>query len=172
MLVTKLCPHQKEQKHPLKWKFLTKKNGVLDFWNLLSVRFLEYQKHQFLRFFIFYFFWQRNALFWLQNQTILNEIKQSNGIKPQKINFFSIFCKFLPQKGNFFWKVPSKVIYTFYLKHQKYPFRALIFHPLPETESCPSLYILKQRLTTTKTHTKASPASHHVQVDFFLANSN
>ena len=68
-------------------------------------------------------------------QMILDEIKQSNGIKPQKIYFFMIFCKFLPHKGNFCWKVPSKVIYTFYLKHRKYPFCAPIFHPLSETES-------------------------------------
>ena len=27
------------------------------------------------------------------------------------------------------------MIYTFYLKHQKYPFCAPIFHPLSETES-------------------------------------
>ena len=46
-----------------------------------------------------------------------------------------IFCKFLPHKGNLGWKVPLKVIYTFYLKHQKYPFCAPIFHPLSETES-------------------------------------
>ena len=68
-------------------------------------------------------------------QMILDEIRQSNGIKSQKINFFMVFCKFLPHKENFCWKVPSKVIYTYYLKHQKYPFCAPIFHPLSETES-------------------------------------
>ena len=46
-----------------------------------------------------------------------------------------IFCKFLPHKGTFCWKVPSQNIFTFYLKHQKYPFCAPIFHPLSETES-------------------------------------
>ena len=46
-----------------------------------------------------------------------------------------IICKFHPHKRNFGWKVPLKVIYTFYLKHQKYPFCAPIFHPLSETES-------------------------------------
>ena len=67
---------------------------------------------------------------------ILDEIKQSNGIKPPpKINFFMTFCKFLPQKGNFCWNMPSKISYTFYMKHQKYPFCAPIFHPLSETES-------------------------------------
>ena len=68
-------------------------------------------------------------------QMILDEIKQSNGIKPQKITIFMIFLNFLPHKGNFGWKLPSKIIYTFYLKHQKYPFCAPIFHPLSETES-------------------------------------
>ena len=60
-------------------------------------------------------------------QTILDEIKQSNNIKPQKINFLMIFCKCLPHKGNFGWKVPSKVIYIFYQKYKKYPFCAPIF---------------------------------------------
>ena len=68
-------------------------------------------------------------------QMILDEIKQSNGTKPPKINFFMIFCKLLPHKRTFCWKVPSKNIYTFYLKHRKYPFCAPIFHPLSETES-------------------------------------
>ena len=56
-------------------------------------------------------------------------------LKPKKSIFFIIFCQFLPHKGNFCQKVPSKVIYTSYLKHQKYPFCAPIFHPLSETES-------------------------------------
>ena len=68
-------------------------------------------------------------------QMILDEIKQSNGIKPQKINFFMIFCKFLPHKETLCWKVPSQDIFIFYLKHQKYPYCAPIFHPLSETES-------------------------------------
>ena len=46
-----------------------------------------------------------------------------------------IFCEFLPHKGNFCWKLTSKVIYTSYLKHQKYPFCAPIFHLISETES-------------------------------------
>ena len=66
-------------------------------------------------------------------QMILDEIEQSNGIKPKDIYFFMIVCKFCPHKGNLCWKVPSKVIYTFYLKLQKYPFCAPIFHPLSET---------------------------------------
>ena len=68
-------------------------------------------------------------------QMILDEIEQSNGIKPQKNNFFMIFCKFLLHKGNLCWKVPSQISYTFYLKHKKYPFCAPNFHPLSETES-------------------------------------
>ena len=77
-----------------------------------------------------------------KKQMILHEIKQSNGIKPQKINFSCFFCKFLPHKGNFCWKVPSKLIYSFYLKHQKYPFCAPIFNPLLETESYVFTYFL------------------------------
>ena len=58
-----------------------------------------------------------------------------------------IFCKFLPHKILFCWKVHIKNMYTFYLKNQKYSFCALIFHPLSETESywificaCPTLF--------------------------------
>ena len=68
-------------------------------------------------------------------QMSLDEIKQSNSIKPPKIYFFMIFCKFLPHTGNFCWNVPSQVIYTFYLKLQKYPCCAPIFPSLSETES-------------------------------------
>ena len=100
-------------------------------------------------------------------QMILDEIRQSNGIKPPKINFFTIFCKFLPHKGNFTWKVPSKVIYTFYLKHQKYPFCAPIFHPLSETESYAyfitswlKLVIVWIRILSIACHTFRIP--HHI----------
>ena len=75
-------------------------------------------------------------------QMILDEIKQSNGIKPPNNNFFMIFLKFLPHKGPFCWKVTLKNIYTFYLKHQKYPFCAPIFRPLSETESCGNIFSL------------------------------
>ena len=44
---------------------------------------------------------------------ILDEIEQSNGIK----HFLKIFCKFVPNKGSFCWKVSLKTIYTIYLKH-------------------------------------------------------
>ena len=94
--------------------------------------FLDCQKYQFLRVFLVFVTKELHILAALQ-QMILDEIKQSNDIKPQEI--FMIFCKFLPHKGNFCWKVPSKVIYTFYRKLQKYPFCAPIFHPLSETES-------------------------------------
>ena len=52
-----------------------------------------------------------------------------------KIYFLKIFGKFLPHNGNFFWKVFSKIIYTFYLKYQKYHFCAPIFNPISDTES-------------------------------------
>ena len=54
---------------------------------------------------------------------------------PKKSNFFMIFCKFLPHKGHFCWKLHSQVIYTIYLNHKKYPICAPIFHLLYETES-------------------------------------
>ena len=66
---------------------------------------------------------------------ISDEIKQSNSIKPPKNQLFHDFLKFPPDKGPFCGKVPSKNIYTLYLKHQNYPFCAPIFHPLSETES-------------------------------------
>ena len=80
----------------------------------------------------FFFLTKEHPILAALKQMILYEIKQSNGIKPQEIYFFMIFCQFLPHKGNFCWKVPSKVIYTFYLKLQKYPFCAPIFHHLSE----------------------------------------
>ena len=43
-------------------------------------------------------------------QKILDEIKQSNGIKPLTNQTFHDFCKFLPHKGNFCWKVSSTII--------------------------------------------------------------
>ena len=72
-------------------------------------------------------------------QMILNEIRQSNGIKSQKINSFRIFCKFLSHKGYFCWKVPSKVIFTFYLKHQNIPSAHHSELLLPEDEQKPKL---------------------------------
>ena len=44
VLVTKLCLCQKKPKTPTKMKILDKKNDVLDFWNSLSVMFLDYKK--------------------------------------------------------------------------------------------------------------------------------
>ena len=58
--------------------------------------------------------------------------------KPPKKLLFQDFFQFLPHNKNFCWKVSSKIIYNFYLKHQKYPFCAPIFQPISETESYPS----------------------------------
>ena len=44
VLVTKLCLRQKNQKHPLKWKFDKKKHDFLYFWNAPSVMVLDYPK--------------------------------------------------------------------------------------------------------------------------------
>ena len=71
-----------------------------------------------------------------------------------------IFCKFLPHKGNLCWKVASKVIYTFYLKHQKYPFCAPIFHPLSETESYFNCVALVSNISSS--HRVASRLGHLV----------
>ena len=78
---------------------------------------------------------KKHPILTLLKQMILDEIKQSNGMKPKKINFFMIFCKFLPHKGTFCRKVPSQNIFTFYLKNLKYPLCAPIFHLLSETET-------------------------------------
>ena len=67
---------------------------------------------------MFLVFWMMESLILSAlKQKILGEIKQLNGIKNPK-NILS-----------------SKMINTFYLKHQKYPFCAPIFHPLSDTES-------------------------------------
>ena len=124
---------KKKQKKTLKWKYWLKKHEVLDFWKVPSVMFLDYHKKQFKV--IFFFFLQGTFFLTALKQMISDEISQSNGIKSQNISSFMIFWWFIPHKGNFCWKVPSKVIYNFYLKHQKYPFCATIFHPLSETES-------------------------------------
>ena len=135
VLVTKLCLRKKKQKKTLKWKFLTKK------WH---PRFLEYAEGHDFRLskitdfdgVLVFFLTKERLILAALKQMILDEIKQSNGIKPQEIYFFMIFCKFFPHNEHFCWKVPSKVIYTFYLKLQKYPFCAPVFHPLSETVSC------------------------------------
>ena len=123
----------KKTKTPTKMKNFDKK---------ISPRFLECAKRHVFRLskktvlrVLLFFLTRECPILTALKQMILDEIRQSNGIKSQKINFFMIFCKFLPHKDNFCWKVPSKVVYTFYMKHQKYPFWAPISHPLSETES-------------------------------------
>ena len=65
----------------------------------------------------------------------------------------TLFCMFLPYKGNFCSKVPSKVINTFFLKVQKYVFCAPIFHPLSEIESKPSAkFFFNKELAFQKFH--------------------
>ena len=70
--------------------------------------FLDFQKITVFEGFLVFLTKERPILTVIK-QMMLDEIKQWNGIKPQKINFFMIVCKFLPHKGNFCWKVPSKV---------------------------------------------------------------
>ena len=98
------------------------------------------KKKVFKGFFLFFCFLTKESLILSAlKQKILDEIEQSNGKTLTKIKFFISFCKFFPRKGNICWKVPLKIIYTFYLKHQKYAFCAPIIHPLSETES----YVIK-----------------------------
>ena len=93
------------------------------------------KKKVFKGFFLFFCFLTKESLILSAlKQKILDEIEQSNGKTLTKIKFFISFCKFFPRKGNICWKVPLKIIYTSYLKHQKYPFCAPIFHPISETE--------------------------------------
>ena len=77
---------------------------------------------------------KKNHILNALKQKILDEIKLSNGIKPQKIIFLKIFGKFLLDNRDFGWNLSSKNIYTFYLKHIKYPFCAPIFHLIYEPE--------------------------------------
>ena len=79
------------------------------------------------------FFFKESLILSALKQNILNEIEQLNGKK--KIYFFKTFCKFLPPKGIFVGKCLLNMFFTFYLKHQKYPFCAPIFHPISENES-------------------------------------
>ena len=124
VLVTKSCLRQKNQKTPSKMKILDK----IKTW---QPRFLESAKRHLFRLpkitvfeGVFGFFYKGTPFFDCIKADDLDKIEQSNGIKPQKINFFMNFCKSLPHKGNFCWKVTSTVIYTSYLKHQIYPFCA------------------------------------------------
>ena len=55
-------------------------------------------------------------------------------INPKKINLFRIFVISFLTKENFSLQRTFKVVFTSYLKHIKYTFCALIFHPLSETE--------------------------------------
>ena len=99
-------------------------------------RFLEYAEAHVLKFpkkmsfwgFFCFFLWTKYSIILSSiKQKILGEIMQSNGIKSPQNLFFKIFCKFLPYKGNFLWKVSSKMIYTFYLKHQNKGFINYVF---------------------------------------------
>ena len=101
----------KNQKHPLKQKKnAQKKHDIQKFWNAPSLMFLNFKKIYFLRVFFCFFTKEVRILIALM-QKILDEIKQSNGIKPPKNLLFKIFCKFLPHKGNFWLKVSSKMTY-------------------------------------------------------------
>ena len=64
-------------------------------------------------------------------QKVLEETRQSNGIKPPKNLLFQDYLYVSSSQSTFFGlKVSFKNIFTFYLKHQKYPFCAPNFHPI------------------------------------------
>ena len=67
----------------------------------------------FLRVFLFLFFAKERLILPALNQMILDEIRQSNGIKSQKINFFMIFCTFFPHKEIFVLKCLQKLFIPF-----------------------------------------------------------
>ena len=121
-----------------------KKDDVQDFWNAPSVMFLNFQKNEFLWVFLGFFLTKKSLILSALKQKIVGEIRLSNGIKPPKNLLSQDICKFLPHKQNFWWKVSSKMIYTFYWKHQKYSFCAPIFHTLSQTESLGSNVTLDQ----------------------------
>ena len=126
---------KKNQKLPIKQKFWTKKHVVNFFCNAPNVMFLNFQKKKgFYVLFLFCFlFTKESFILSALHQKILDEIKQSNAY-PQKSTcsrFF--FVSFFLTKEIFCWKVSLQIIYTFYLKHHKYPFCATMFHPISET---------------------------------------
>ena len=67
-----------------------KKHDVLDFWNTLSVMFFLLSKITALRVFLVFLTKDRPILTALK-QMILDEYNQSNGVKPQKNQFFHDF---------------------------------------------------------------------------------
>ena len=123
VLFTKLFFCQKNQKHPLK-----------------RPRFMECPKLCIFKFPKKYFFWvfyftKESLILSPLKQNILDEIKQSNAIRPQKNLFFRDCWLVSSSQRKFLLESVLKIIYTFYLKHHVYPFCAPIFHPISETES-------------------------------------
>ena len=70
----------------------------------------------FNKYFLSRFLTKESLILRALKQNISDEIRQSSGIKP-----INIFRRFLPHQENFSWKVSSKIIYNFYLKHKKTP---------------------------------------------------
>ena len=106
-------PLSKKPKTTTKMKILEKKQDVLDFWNTLSIMFLDCQKKQFLRVFFGCFLTKECPILTVLKQMILDESKQSNGIKPQKSTFLMIFCNFLSHKKNSVGKCLQKLVISF-----------------------------------------------------------
>ena len=99
--------------------FDKKKHNGLDFWNVSSFMFLDYQK-TFLRAFLIFLFTKECPILTALNSRLFE----------MKLGSQMVFCRFFPHKQS-----ASKNNYTFSLKHPKYPFCAPIFHPISETES-------------------------------------
>ena len=121
VLVTKFCLRKKKPKKPPKTKNLDKKNMKSNIFGIPWSSCLKIsKKREFLKSFFRVFLTKESLIFSAFKQKILDEIKQSNGIKPPKNLFFKIFCKFLPHKGYVCWNVSSKIIYTFYTFYTLY----------------------------------------------------
>ena len=79
-------------KIPTKMKILDKKNMMSNIFLMRQASCFRLSKITLLIFFIFiFFFTKERTILTVLKQMILDEIKQSNSIKPQKIYFFHDF---------------------------------------------------------------------------------
>ena len=98
--VTKLCLRYKNQKHPLNENFGQKKS-----WHPIYLECAERHVFRLSKISIFEgvfgFVTKERPILTVLKQIILDEIKQSTGIKPEKIYFFMIFLQVSSSRRNF-----------------------------------------------------------------------